>query len=223
MRSRLFAVVFGVLAGSALLAQAAPISLNFSSLPGSTIQFNGSASTFSFNPSGADQWWITSINNGVGDSLALHGRFSGGPWTYGGITTTGPNQHASVISPLGTITLFDGTGGTATGAINWVDVDTYQFAGALNGSAAVNLTGLTYTPGTTPISDLQQVVAGGLGSALLTFQFNPGMTLTDLTSGTGPYRTSYSGSIAAIPEPGIMALTLFGLLPLAVRSFRSKR
>ncbi len=125
-----------------------------------------------------------------------------GPWTYGGITTTGPNQHASVISPLGTVTLFDGTGGSAIGAINWVDVDTYQSAGALNGSAAVNLTGLTYTPGTTPISDLQQLVAGGLGSALLTFQFNPGMTLDgaldNLFERTGLWNANQRGM--AIPR-----------------------
>ncbi len=207
----------------AMMAQAA-LSLNLSSLPGSTIQFNGHSSTFNINPAGGNQWWITSVEGGAGDALALQGKFSGGPWKYGAISVNGPDQHAAVISPLGTFTLYDGTGGSATGTVNWVDVVTHQYVGGVNGSAAVNITGMTYTPGTTPIVDLQNLVAGGQGSVILTFQYNPGMTLTDLTQNNGPYRTSYSGSLTPfVPESGTLLAGVMILVPLAVSTVRILR
>jgi hypothetical protein len=46
----------------------------------------------------------------------------------------------------------------------------------------------------------------------LSFQFNPGMTLSGLTTGPGPYVTSYAGSLAvtAVPEPATFVLVGLG-------------
>jgi hypothetical protein len=219
-------VILTVFLASALLcfsssARAGIITLNFGSLPGSSIQFNGTDSSFTFNPTAGAQWWITGIEGGIGDSLSLKGMFSDGPWFYGPITVDGSNQSAPVISRPGTFTVYDGSGGQVTGTVAWVEVSTHQYAGGINSNALINLYNMSYTPGSIPVSDLRDLVFEGFGSVNLTFQFNPGMTLTQLTSGRGPYRTSFSGSISAdpVPEPSLMLLLGIGVgfAPLAAR------
>jgi hypothetical protein len=210
---------------AASFAQAGPLSLNFSSLAGSTIQFNGVGSSFSLNPVGGPQWSITSVSGGTGDALQLQGMFSGGPWLYGPITVNGPVESATVISPSGSFTIYDGSGGSATGTVNWVEVSTFASLGGINSNALVNISGMTYLPGSTPVVDLQNLVLSGAGSVNVTFQFNPGMKLSQLTSGTGPYQTSFSGSLspAAVPEPSFVLLlgTGLGLACMAGWRFRN--
>lgn len=201
------------LALSAMTAQAA-FSLNFASMAGSTIQFNGAASAFQVNNNIAgNQWWITS--GGTGAALGKPGWFGGGPWSYGPITVSGVDQWATVTTPGGNFTINDGAGFLATGNVTWVKVSTHEKVGGVNANLAVNISGMVYN-GLNP--DLQTLVAASKGEVILTFQFNPGKTLTDLTTGVGPYTTSYSGSFTPVPEPstilgglGALGLLLFGI------------
>jgi hypothetical protein len=191
---------------STFSAVAAQASLDFASLPGSSLDFFGSSSQFQISPSTGSspyQWDITSL----GAASGLLGEFTGGPWTYGPVTTVIPGVYetANVTGPLGNFVIEDGTGHFATGQVNWVEVDTLLSSGALNAAALVNITGMQYD-GVNPA--LLNLAAGGDGSVDISFQFNPGMDLLSLTSGSGPYDTSYSGSFvpsAFAPEPGTFA------------------
>jgi len=202
------------------------LTLNFASTPGSTIQFNGSDSSFQFNSSSSSifggvfngtQWQIGSQTGGTGAATGLLGWFNNGPFNYGPISTvisgSSISQYANVTSPTGGLLVNDGSGFNLTGNINWAQVSTHDFAGAINAALTVNITGLTYA-GINP--DLQTFAANGPGALNLTFQFSPGMTLADLTSGSGPYRTSYSGSLAVVPEPTSIACLGLGLGVLAL-------
>jgi len=211
------------MAGLALSAVTgyAQLSLNFASTPGATIQFNGTNSTFQFNSStlfgyAGSQWQIGSESGGTGSALELFGVVTTNTFSYGPISTTivGPYtfQTATVIGPFGGLNINDGLGNLLTGDVNWVDVETVNFAGGINASLTVNVTDLAYA-GSNP--DLETLVAEGPGSMDLTFQFSPGMMLPRLTSGSGPYSTSFSGSISVVPEPTTVGCFLLGLGALA--------
>lgn len=213
-------------------ASYAQLTLNFASTPGSTIQFNGASSSFQFNASalGSDlgtEWQIGSQNGGTGTAaIGLFGGVSNGPFTYGPITTLlMPGltyESADVLGPLGNLYINDGLGYLLTGNVSWVQVATYNYAGAINAALTINLSGLTYS-GLNP--DLSTLVADSPGSMNLTFQFSPGRTLADLTTGSGPYDTSYSGSLSVpppVPEPSSVTYMLLGMGAL-VASWRMKQ
>jgi hypothetical protein len=201
------------LASSAVVSQAQ--GLNFSSSPGSTIQFNGGSDSFQFNPStftglGGNylntQWFVGSENGGTA-AVGLFGSVGNGPFSYGAITVNGSEQSASVLG-LGALDIKDGSGFDVTGNVDWVQINTFNYSGALNAALVVNITGLSYA-GSNP--DLQSLVAAGSGQVTLTFQFSPGETLSQLSSGSSPFTTSYSGSLSPTPEPTTVGLLLLGL------------
>jgi hypothetical protein len=214
------------LAVSAAVGQA-QLSLNFSSSPGSSIQFNGSADTFQFNPSTftgfggvylGTQWFVGSETGGTGSALGLFGSSGTSVFSYGPITVNGPLQSAAILGPLGTLDINDGSGFDLTGNINWEQIQTSAFAGALNAALVVNVTGLSYA-GTNP--DLLTLLASGVGQMDLSFQFSPGETLTQLSTGESPFSTSYAGSISPAPEPTSVGLLAVGLgVLILVRAFR---
>jgi hypothetical protein len=221
-----------IVIGAALSATVAQASLDIAAYPGSTIEFLGGGTaltgaqfqiTDSIQPdaslggTGFAQWDITSP---IGPALGLLGRFNGGPWSYGAITVSGVDQSANVTTPAGSFTIDDGSGYLATGSINWVQVTTHSYTGGVNAAATVNISGMTYTG---PNTDLLALVAGGNGSVNLSFQFSPGETLTDLTTGSGPYATSYSGSLSAVPEPPTMIAGALLLLPFGASTLRILR
>jgi len=196
------------------------LSLNFSSTVGSTIQFNGANSSFQFNSSSYTgnggifnhtQWYIGSEAGGTGSALGLFGSVTNGPFTYGPITTIGSEQIATVTGPLGQLNISDGISGTLHGLIDWSSIETYLYAGALNAALTVNITDLTYNGNN---QDLKTLILDGNGTMNLTFQFSPGETLSQLSSGNSPFLTSYSGSIsgvAPVPEPASLSCLLVGL------------
>jgi len=208
-----------VLLGVALSSDVvrAQSSLNFSSSPGSTMQFNGAAQSFQFNAStftgfgGAylgTQWLIGSEAGGTGSAVGLFGSVGNGPFSYGPITVNGPLQTAAVLGPLGSLDIKDGSGFDLTGSVNWVQIQTSAFAGALNAALVVNVTGLSYT-GSNP--DLLTLLGSGAGQMDLSFQFSPGETLTQLSTGASPFSTSYAGSVSPAPEPASVGLLVVGL------------
>jgi hypothetical protein len=221
-----FAVATAGLALS-IVTSHAQLSLDFSSTIGSTIQFNGTNSTFQFNSSTSSlyggiffgtQWSIGNETGGTGSALGLFGLVNNSPFSYGPITTNINVETANVLGPSGGLSINDGAGNLLTGTIGWIQLQTSSFAGGINPSLTVNVTGLAYA-GTNV--DLQTLVADGPGSMDLTFQFSPGRTLGDLTSGSGPYQTSYSGSLSVVPEPATLALA--GLGGLGVLLLRRRK
>jgi hypothetical protein len=230
--------LFLALAGMALLTGTshAQLSLNFSSTPGSTIQFNGAADSFQFNTSTSNnyvgsQFEIGSESGGTGSAIGLFGVVTNGPFYYGPITTTIPfagatlqtaNIGAGTNVQFGALAINDGLGKLLTGNVAWIQVDTFDYSGGINASLTVNVTDLAYA-GSNP--DLLTLLAGSPASMDLTFQFSPGMTLGQLSTGSGPYVTSYSGSISdtltPAPEPASAGCLLLGLGTLIfTRRFR---
>ena len=212
-----FSIGLGLTLSTAMVS--GQIVLNFSNLGGASIQFNGTASTFEFSPSPGNQWSVTSETGGS-SALGLQGSFSGGPWTIGSISTPVAGYQTANInaSPSAQLTIYDGAAIPATADVSWVDIYTFGGAGGLNASAVVNLSNLSYAGAN---ADLMSFFSSPAGQLVVTWQFNPAKGLTDLTTGTGPYNTSFSGSLTAVPEPGVLAI--FGLgLALFVRRFFKK-
>src|SRR5208282_1444575 len=209
--------IIAIMAGLALSAvtSQAQITLNFSSISGSAIQFNGTADTFQFNPAVSGyQWQIGSETGGTGSAIGLFGGVSNGPFHYGSITTVGSSEYATVSGPLGALSINDGLGvlptDYLTGSVNWIQVETYFGVGGLNAALTVNISGLAYSGVN---ADLAAFVAGQNPAMDLSFQFSPSMDLTSLSSGSGPYVTSYTGSMSSgsVPEPSSVTFILMGM------------
>jgi hypothetical protein len=195
--------------------------LNISGETGASIQFNGTGSSFQFNNNGAgNQWSVTTESGGLGTATGLLGVFNGGPWTYGAISTAFGIESASVsANPASKLIINDGVGFTAMANLDWVQVSTYQSSGYLNANATVNLSNLSYS-GTNP--DLQSFFSAPAGTATLSFQFNPAMDLNALSAGAGPYTTSFSATLSAVPEPTSALVFGLGVLLLGCRRFFRK-
>ncbi len=212
------------LAVSATTSQAA-LSLSFSNQGLNTgIQFNGASSSFQLDPSpgslGSPQFEVTSETGGS-SSVGLAGWINGSPWTIGSITTSG-NIQSAMVTGLGNLFISDGAGNNLTGTLNWMTIQTDQSAGFINSSLDLNITDLAYSGAN---ADLLALVNGGSGSMNLTFQFNPGKSLTQLTTGSDQIG-SYSGSFAAatsVPEPSTMVTGALLLLPFGISTARILR
>jgi hypothetical protein len=183
--------------------QAKAITLNFDNLVGTTVNFSGG--TFTFSSTNGYQFAITSVAGGVGDSTGLKGFVTpGGPFTIGTVTVTGSIQSAPVTGS-GTLHITDALSTDLTGSIQWIDITTIGVGGIIDLTGTVNLTGITYPGGN---SDLGALASAGSASDVVTFQFNPAQTLTQLKNTGG--QTSYSGSVFAVPEPGTWVLVAMG-------------
>ena len=182
--------------------QASAIVIDFANLPGTDINFTGG--TFNFTSASGYQFDITGVTGGVGDSVGLKGYIAtGGPFMIGAISTFGPEQTAPVTG-TGILHITDQNSVDLTGSIQWDNITTFGVGGILDLSGTINLTGLSY-PGVN--SDLAALAAAGSAVDTVSFQFVPAETLTQLDTTGG--ETSYSGSIAAVPEPGT-TVTLVG-------------
>ncbi len=223
--NKMFLLAVAGLAISIVTTQA-QLALNFASISESTIQFNGAANNFQFNPSAGSQWQIGSETPGFNSAIGLYGGVGNGPFAYGPISQTiiagYTIQSASVTGPLGILNIDDGYGYSLTGNVDWIQIETINSAGSINASVNVNVTSLAYSGAN---ADLATLVANGPASMDLTFQFSPSMMLSQLSTGSGPYSTSYSGSISVptnVPEPATVTFLLLGMGALA-GTWRLKR
>jgi hypothetical protein len=210
---KVVSVGLAVLALFTGLVRGQGLALNFANNDGTAIVFGGAADTFQFLTAQNGYQWNITDESGGSSAVGLLGSVMGGPFSYGPITTAdgGVIQSAAVLGPLGQLVINDGTG-LLTGTVNWIDVMTFfQSVGAINASLQVNVSGITYT-GTNP--DLQYLDAHQPASLDLSFTFNPGLTLQQLSSGAGGYGTAYSGSISTVPEPSEAMLAIFGGLSI---------
>ena len=192
-----------------------PLALDFSANTGATLRFNGASDSFQFTTATNGYQWHITTESGGSSAIGLNGSFNNGPFVYGPITSTGSGitlvQQAAVTGPLANVVISDGSG-NLSGTVNFINVATFATAGGgVNANLTVNLTGVTYS-GSNP--DLELLKAEQPGTLDLSFQFSPGETLTQLSTGTGPYSTSFSGSLSVVPEPSTLALTGLGGLVL---------
>jgi len=203
-------------AGLALLVppSQAQLTLNFANNTGASVQFNGAASSFNFNNGDNGYQWTVTDEVGGSSSIGLNASVNNGPFLYGPITTAGNVEYATVLGPLGNLVMHSASG-DLTGTVNWIDVATFGLGGgAINASLDVNVSNIHYA-GVNP--DLQYLVANQPGSMDVSFQFASSRTLLELSQGTGPYLTSYSGSLSVVPEPSALALAGLGGLALLLR------
>jgi len=162
---------------------------NYSSTSNSFVFFDG-AGRFVFNP-GVNNFQITS-----GTAAGLFGQVTG-TYTIGTITTSGSMSTASVTGS-GMLVIFDGTN-NLTATLVWADIQQIGTGASLNIGGTVNLAGVTYA-GANP--DLQALANVGSGATVLSFTFNPAISLSALVSGSGSNQTSFSGTItSATPTP----------------------
>jgi hypothetical protein len=215
-------LVLVVSCASTLVQQAcAQLTLDFDGLPNALVNFSGGGFTFE-NATNGYQFVIDGVQGGVGDSVGLDGYVSpGGPFTIGAITIAGPIQSAPVTG-TGTLHITDASSTDLTGTIQWLDITTLGVGGILDLQGTVNLTGIAYSGSN---NDLGALASAGSASDVVTFQFVPAETLTQLKNTGGA--TSYSGSITAIPgnevpEPGTVTLVGMGLVSLLAFCHRRK-
>lgn len=210
-----------VCAGLAILSPSAKaISLDFASIPGATVEFDGNSDTFSFAPSGADQIRIT-MSDGVGDAVNLLGSMDG-TFSLGSIMSIGALEIAAV-SGIGTLTINDGLGSALTATLTWSQIATFGTAGIINVDGSMNLQTISYTGSN---QDLLALAAPGRGTETVSFQFVPGRTLSQLTADGTVQSATFSGRIFAedsnsggggdpVPDAGATALMFaMGLLGL---------
>ncbi len=205
------------------------ITIDYASTTGATINFDGTGSdTFSFTntPLLSTDLKVTDVVGGssvplLGSAVGDMGDVSG-TFKIGTITSAGPIQTASVTG-TGTMVISDGIK-NLSGQIIWDSIASVGTGGTLNVNGVLNLTGVTYTGSQT---DLKTLAAAGNGYEALTFQFVPGLSLTQLTTDGKSNSTSFSGTITtatAVPDNGpTLAFLGSALLGLAVLNRKSNQ
>lgn len=221
----------------------AAIVLTFSSIANSQIEFTGNGSTTSFhltpsltglvipggpNGIGKDRMFsITSVQNGIGDALGLFGDVTGTfSYSASDITSPGGGVERATLTSVGgpaQLTLGPDTGNVSlTATIDWIDIETKGTGSALNAQGQVNISSVSYSGTNADLIMFANQVAAQGGIGTLSFSFLPTRSLNDLL-GPGTFKTGYSGSLTAAPEPGTVAMALTALPLLGLGYCRHRR
>jgi len=215
MKHAIFKTGFAILVGCLMIAvhgaQAQPLTLDFANVANADIAFSG-ASTFAFvTGSGGEDFNITNDPGGNGSSIGLTGLI-GGTFTIGTITTVGSVSTAPVTG-AGSLSI---SGLTAT--LDWVDITQVGTGGTLNDNGVLDLTNISYAGSN---ADLKQLAENTKGTATLTFQFIPAVSLSTLKSTAES--TSYSGSLVNQVPDGGMTICLLGMALAGVEGVRRSK
>lgn len=204
---------------SAVAAQASTVTLGWSSVPGSTITFNGNTFTINASAIPANNWLFGAYHNeqfhttteiGGTTGVGIVGTFGGGNGA-GGTTYTIGTPHTTpggvTVAPITTpaTILLNAGSSSLTGTLSWGSITTWIGGnGGLNVTLTQNITPTSYTGNNWElglIAGVNNGVPPHQGANLeLTFAFAPGLSLAQLETG-GAHTTGYSGLITIDPEP----------------------
>jgi hypothetical protein len=216
------------------VGSASALTINFSSVDGATIAFDGTGK-FTFPNTGTYDFVVGSVDRGTpgAGTVGLHGNLDGS-FTIGAITqqTIGDIIYqTATVTGSGTFSIYDGTN-TLVASLTWPNINSLKYntaysTGTLNFGSTPNLTVTSYG-GSNP--DLQFLVDGSPATITLTFTFlgeNAGKSLTDLMAHPGA--TVYSGNVSAkftplpVPAPATLLLLGTGLVGLLGLRYRKRR
>jgi hypothetical protein len=214
----------GVLALGLAQAYATPIRIDFSSVSGkgAGIEFNGITDTFRFMPI-TNNFRVTDTTSGNTDTVGLLGTMEG-VWGVGPISSLGGGVEEASVTGVGKVYITDEDGDVWSGDLSFGKIRTFAGIGGINPELDLNISNLTYTDngGGADNPDLLSFL-GNRAIEVITFQFIPAKSLTQLTT-EAKNTTSFSGSISApVPDFGsTMALMFLGLgfLGIGRLSFR---
>ena len=189
---------------------------SFANNTGQAINFDGQ-SHFSFGDpaDAATQSQADShITNGPAALLGLN-QDIGGVFTIGAVTTVSPGVYtAPVTGGPHTYQIWDSLGVPLSGMIDFKTIKTDNTSNTLNIEGVLNVDYNTYTGTNTALQNF----LGQKGSAVVTFQFVPAMSLPALT--TTVTNTSFSGTVS-VPDGGTTVM-LLGSSLFIVGAFRRK-
>jgi hypothetical protein len=207
------------------VGRASALTLDFSSVAGSTIAFDGTGN-FDFLNTGTYDFEVT-------NSSGLHGNLAGtfAIESISSQTVQGIVIQTATVTGSGTFSIYDGAN-TLVATLTWPDIISLKYntaysTGTLNFGTTPNLVVTEYTGSN---SDLQFLVDNSPATITLTFTFlgqNAGKSLSDLM--VNPGAASYAGNISAdftafpVPVPATLLLLSSGLVALVGLRYRKKR
>jgi len=215
--------------GASFCSAQSPIDLSFANLANQAIRFDSNLRQITFD---ADNVTNRGLEITSSNQTGLEGLFGAitGSFTIGTIANPFPGLEIAPLTGAGLFKIFEPNSSTAafTADLHWVDIATFGTAGVLNTELAVNFSNFQYTGSYAPLTAL---LGGNLtGTSVVSFQFLPERSLTQLTDSSGPaqHSTSFSGSVLTdapavlIPEPSAYAAMIAGVILLGVM-WRSRR
>jgi hypothetical protein len=226
MKNKFLLTMVCLLGLSLLIAgSASAVTIGFSSVDNAFITFNGTDTaggigTFSFIPgtdpftSATADFRITSstILGAVGDDATITTPMGGF------LINNDLVGNKASVSRTGTLQIFDHFGGSLTGILAWISVETTGATGGLNNDLLANLTGISYTPVGFNVDQALLALAQALSAdGNLTFQ-TLGKSMggpNGITSVDGiTLSSTYSGEFSSVPIPATALLLGSGLLGL---------
>ncbi|MGH7996192.1 MAG: hypothetical protein ACREFX_07565 [Opitutaceae bacterium] len=199
------ALAAGLAVGNQALAS--PVTISYSSTAGSDITFTGGGN-FNFTPVSGSNF---QLNDGSDDLGLITGAYK--------IGTISGNSAPVTDTTAGMISITDGSGVTLTADVSWVSITQNGASSALNEDGLANLTNISYSGSQ---ADLIALAAGGNGSDVLNFTFNPSESLSKMAA--GGLSTSFSGSLSSVPDSGATAMLIgLGVAALGIGLMTQRR